>query len=94
MCLCAGFWTDRWILSAPVVCRNQGGTSVHSMGGSNRHTLSHTRSLCGRDKDNDSEKHLCSATLWQRVKVCVGTMQTCILLTEAPFLSSYPVPAI
>ncbi len=39
-CVCAGFWTDRWFFAAPVVCRNQGGMSVHSMGG--KHTHIHT----------------------------------------------------
>lgn len=39
--VCAGFWTDRWFLSALVVCRNQGSMSVHSMGGENTHTHTH-----------------------------------------------------
>lgn len=40
--VCAGFWTDRWFPSALVVCRNQGGMSVHAMGGKNTHPHKNT----------------------------------------------------
>lgn len=41
--LCAGFWTHRWFLSAPVVCTNQ--MSVHCMGGRVIYLHRHTHTL-------------------------------------------------
>lgn len=67
VCVCAGFWTDRWFLSAPVVCRNQGGMSVHSMGGKNTLFFTHTHSLCGI---MTARKNLPHAPFWQQSKVC------------------------
>lgn len=60
------------------------------------HTGTHTQthSLCGRDKDNDSEKHLWCAPFWQQSKVCAATTQTCKLLTGALFLLGRQVSAI